>query len=348
MFQRKQIKILGAGISGLVAGITLAKNSYKVEIFEKRPRIGSFFKKSIHSVRNYFYNYNVIEKYKRLGIDASNFYPIFKEFRYSPSLSKSVEIYSRKEPLFYNFIRGYDDKNSLDNELLKLAKDYGVDIYFDQKIDPNNKNIDIVATGAYCAKYVGYGAHYRNISNIKIDSIYYFSNNHYAPEGYIYILPFLDEFSLVITTTKIKNKNQLKKRFDKLKKDNNIIKEILKDAEFINEIFGIASFGIPRTAIKDGKLYIGEAAGFLDATTGFGIHYAIFSGYLAAKAIINNENYDKLWKKHFEQELKAKYSKRINLGKIKIKEQEKITEDLIKQYGNKISIEDYKKIKRVK
>lgn len=346
--KNRQIKILGAGISGLSAGITLAKNGYEVEIFEKRLRIGSYFKKSIHSVRNYFYNYNVIEKYKKLGINASNFYPVFKEFRYSPSLSKSVEIYSEKEPLFYNFIRGYDDKNSLDNQLLKLAKDYGVHVYFDQKIDPNNKNIDIVATGAYCAKYIGYGAHYKNFSNIKIDSIHYFLNNHYAPEGYIYILPFLDEFSLVIASTKIRDKNQLKKRFSKLKKENNIIKEILKDVKFINEIFGIASFGIPKTAIRDGKLYIGEAAGFLDATTGFGIHYAIFSGYLAAMATINNENYDKLWKKHFEQELKIKYSRRKNSGKINIKKQEKIIEDLIKQYGNKISIEDYKKIKRVK
>jgi len=346
--KNRQIKILGAGISGLSAGIILARNGYEVEIFEKRSRVGSYFEKSIHSVRNYFYSYDVIEKYKKLGINASNFYPIFKEFRYSPSLSKSVEIYSGKEPLFYNFIRGYDDKNSLDNELLKLAKDYGVQVYFDQKIDPNNKNIDIVATGAYCAKYIGYGAHYKNFSDIRINSIYYFLNNHYAPGGYIYILPFLDEFSLVIATTKIKDKDQLKKRFSKLKKENNIIKKVLKKAKFINEVFGVASFDFPKTAIKDGKLYIGEAAGFLDATTGFGIHYAIFSGYLAAMAIINNENYDKLWKKYFGQELKAKYSKEANFKKMNIKEQEKIIEDLIKQYGDKISIEDYKKIKRVK
>ena len=91
--KKKQIKILGAGISGLVSGIILAKNGYPVKIFEKRSRVGSFLKKDIHTLKNYYYGYDVIEKYKELGIKISHFYPIFKEFRFSPSL-KHIEIYS--------------------------------------------------------------------------------------------------------------------------------------------------------------------------------------------------------------------------------------------------------------
>lgn len=344
--QKKQIKILGAGISGLSAGIILAKNGYEVEIFERRSRIGSFFEKDIHSLRNYSHDYDVIKKYKQLGIKVSNFYPIFKEFRYSPSLSKCVEIYSNKKPLFYNFIRGYKDKNSLDNELLNLARSFGVKIYFNKNIDENDKNIDIVATGSSSVDYVGYGAHYKNISNSKIDSIYYFLDNRYAPQGYIYILPFLNEFSLVIATTKIKDKVRLEKRFDKFKKNNSIVRKILEKAEFINDIFGVGSFSIPKTAKKNGKLYIGEAAGFLDAATGFGTHYAILSGYLVAESIITNKDYDKLWKEYFQEELKNKYLKRRKLEKINLRGQEKIVNDLINQYGERISIKDYKNFKK--
>ena len=339
----KEIKILGAGISGLVAGIILAKNNYQVKIFEKRSRVGSFFKKDVHSLRNYLYDYDVIDEYKRLGIDISNIYPVFKEFRYSPSL-KCLEIYSKDKPLFYNFLRGYEDEHSLDNELLKIAKNCGVQIFFNHIIDLG-KEINIVATGASSMKIMGYGGHYKKTSNVNAVPIHYFLDNRYAPQGYIYITPFFNEFSLVITTTKIEDKEQLKKRFNAFLENNSIIKKNLENAEFKNEIFGYASFNIFKSAVKANKLYIGEAAGFLDAATGFGTHYAIISGYLAAKTIINNENYNKLWKEYFGKELKARYSKRMRLQKLKIIEQEKIIEDLIEKYGNKISFKDYRKIK---
>jgi len=343
--QKKEINILGAGISGLVSGIILAENGFQVKIFEKRSRIGSFFKKDIHSLRNYSYNYDVVQKYKELGIKISNVYPIFREFRFSPSL-EHIEIYSKDKPLFYNFIRGYKDKRSLDVQLFKQAKDYGVQIYFKQNVSLNNSNINIVATGALHRKKIGYGYHCTGISMKKSSTIYIFLNNH-SPYEYTYLLPFFDkQATIAIVSSNLKeNKNHLKKRFSTLIKNNNIIKKIIKNAKFENEIFGFVSFDVPKTAVKKGKLYIGEAAGFLDATTGFGIHYAILSGYLAAESIIKNRDYDKLWKESFGEELKARHFKRMRLQKLRITGQEKIIEDLIKKYGSKISFDDYKKIK---
>jgi flavin-dependent dehydrogenase len=43
-------------------------------------------------------------------------------------------------------------------------------------------------------------------------------------------------------------------------------------------------------------LRVGEAAGFQDALWGFGIRIAIDSGVAAARAILENRNYDSLWK----------------------------------------------------
>ncbi len=63
--KNKQIKILGAGISGLTTGIILSKHGYQVEIFEKRLRIGSFFEDCIHSVKNFF-DIDILEYYKNI------------------------------------------------------------------------------------------------------------------------------------------------------------------------------------------------------------------------------------------------------------------------------------------
>jgi len=260
--EKKKIKILGAGISGMVAAITLARNGYNVEIFEKRSRIGSFFERDVHSLRNYLYKYDVIEKYKELGVEIPYVYPIFKEFRFSPLLKK-IEIYSNNKPLFYNFIRGHKDKKSFDIALYKTAKKLGVKFYFNRSLD--DKKVDIIATGAFSKKGAGYGRHYSNIKNFIPSSLHVFLDNRYSDRGYCYIVPFYDEVSILITSTKEKNKEKLKKKFNDLIKENSIIKKILKKAKFENEVLGYASYKLPKTATKDNKLFIGEAAGFLDA-----------------------------------------------------------------------------------
>jgi len=340
-FRQKKIKILGAGISGMVAGNILAKNGYEVEIFEKRSRIGSFFKKDVHSLRNYCYNYDVIRKYKKLGIKIPYTYPIFKEFRFSPFL-RCLEIYSKNKPLFYNFIRGYDSENSFDVNLYKIAKKSGVKFYFNQVID--SSKVDIIATGVRSIKGVAYGEHYEGISGITPNSLYIFLNNRYSPHGYSCILPFNNEASVVIISTKKESKEKLRKRFNNLKNNNPIIRKILKDAVFKNEIFGYAFYDFPQSAIKNKKLYTGEAAGFLDAATGFGTHYAILSGYLAAKAIIEKINYDYLWKKAFGEELKKQYSQRMKLQKFDNNDYEQIIENMIENYGEKIPASEYNKL----
>lgn len=343
--KKKQIRILGAGISGLVSGIILAKNGYQVEIFEKRARIGSFFEKDIHSLRNYSYNCDVIEKYKKLGIQISKVHTIFKEIR-CVAPSKCIEIFSKNKPLFYNVIRGYNDKYSLDVKLFEQAKKLGVRIYFNQTINPDKKNINIIATGApnRNKKGIAYGRYYKTVSIIEPNTLYFFLNNDNASSyGYTYLLPFSNNQIFLCLVATPEDKSRLKKRFDTLLEKNNIIKKILKNAQQQNEVFGFGFFDTPKTAIKNKKLYVGEAAGFLDASTGFGLHYAILSGYLATQSIIKNNDYDELWEKTFGKELETKYARRLYLEKLGIIGQKKIIENLIKNYGKKISINNYKK-----
>jgi flavin-dependent dehydrogenase len=63
------------------------------------------------------------------------------------------------------------------------------------------------------------------------------------------------------------------------------------------------------------KLYIGESAGFQDCLWGFGMKYAILSGYLAAKSFIDGSDYDVLWKKELEQMIETSLINRYLLEK---------------------------------
>lgn len=346
----KHIKILGAGISGMSAAIILAKKGFGVDVYEKRSRVGSFFEKDIHSIRNYDNNHDVINVYRKMGINIPYVYPVYRQIRLAPSL-KQIEIYSNNKPLFYNVIRGYKGKNSLDLSLFREAKKYGVKFYFNQII--SEAKADIVAKGALKKKAIGYGEHYKLKSGASpLESIYVFLDNNYSPSGYSYISSFGKEFSVVSVVMEndkeiIKDgKFNIKKKFNKLKKDNKVIKNIIKNAVFQNEISGFAYYDLPENLPEDSGLLVGEAAGFLDASMGFGTHYAILSGCLAAQSIITGQDYNQLWQDCFGAELAGQYHKREKMGKLQNKDYDKIINNLIKNFGNRVASNDYVKFKK--
>ena len=78
------------------------------------------------------------------------------------------------------------------------------------------------------------------------------------------------------------------------------------DISEAKEVGGVGSFSL-RGAFRNGKrLVVGEAAGLQDFLWGFGMRYAITSGYLAAKSIIDgSDDYETVAKKHFSRKLRA-------------------------------------------
>jgi flavin-dependent dehydrogenase len=74
---------------------------------------------------------------------------------------------------------------------------------------------------------------------------------------------------------------------------------------------GFANFRLPRTAMQGGHLVIGEQAGFQDALAGFGTRYALRSGILAARSLIEGIDYTRLWRKEFLPQLRTGVSNRF-------------------------------------
>ena len=80
-----------------------------------------------------------------------------------------------------------------------------------------------------------------------------------------------------------------------------LIKEVSAFSDLIDggkkgPVFAKIGFSLmPRTAKIKNKLLVGEAAGFSEADRGFGMHYALESGFLAAKSLMEGLDYDELW-----------------------------------------------------
>jgi flavin-dependent dehydrogenase len=68
---------------------------------------------------------------------------------------------------------------------------------------------------------------------------------------------------------------------------------------------GFANFRLPRTAVQGGHAVVGEQAGFQDALAGFGMRYALRSGLLAARSILEGVDYARLWQRELSPLLRT-------------------------------------------
>ena len=74
--------------------------------------------------------------------------------------------------------------------------------------------------------------------------------------------------------------------------------------ENVEKFSGTGNFFLPNIP-KDRKIYIGEAGGFQDYLWGFGMRYAMTSGYYAAKSIIEGKDFYKICKKKLFPRMKT-------------------------------------------
>lgn len=289
------IRILGAGLAGLSAAINLAKEGYNVDIFERNEDVGQRFYGDLQGLENWSKKEDILYEFEKMNIDINFDCDPFKKIT-AANATKINEIKTSK-PLYYLIKRGMVP-GSLDTGLKNQAYDAGVNFHFEQTI-PNNQ-ADIVATGPISGNTVGV------VQGIKFktdfeDTATVLFDNKAAFKGYAYLL--VTKGYGCMSTVLLDNLNSVNSCFEKTKEiffnlyDFNI-KESTKCG-------GIGCFTI-NNRFKNGKsLFVGEAAGLQDLFLGFGIRYAITSGYLAARSIIDGKDYEKTVKTTFQNKLKA-------------------------------------------
>lgn len=291
-----EIRIAGAGISGLACAITLKQLNpkLKVTVFEKNEDVGLNHHDDYQHMDNWNSKKEIIKTLKvTFGFDIKPCIldNVTKMTCFTPKNKKII--LKSKQPMFYVLKRG-NKGNTIDNHLKKLAKKAGVFIKFNSTAQ--KKKINVIATGAKKIQGLAHGFKFK--TNLP-DGIYGFLDETIAKKDYAYIANVNGEATLAnVLFTDFKNATKLRdlcvKKF----------KAVLGDFSMkqMKEFSGFDAYQYSKRKQKNGIIYIGSAGGFQDTLYGFGIRQALISGYCAAHAIVYESNYDSLWKKHILKE----------------------------------------------
>jgi flavin-dependent dehydrogenase len=291
---KKTIKIAGAGISGLTSAINLVKRGYNAEIYEKKENIAHRFKGDFQGIENWTTGDDALELIKSYGIDLN--------FNITPSNSFNVcgpkresKNFNSERTIYYLIQRGIEEGN-LDNSLYNQALSCGVKIFFN--IEKLPEDIKIYATGPSKASAIILGYNFK--TNYKNTHLMLCDNN-LAPRGYAYLLTVNGSGTLATAFMTDKNNPN-----DYLEKTLKSVKDMYDIDMYDIKKFGTyGSFSSPNVYTKNDNLIVGEAAGLQDFLFGFGLRYAMLSGYLSAKCIDENLDYKQIAESYFSNTIKA-------------------------------------------
>ncbi|GAC1397077.1 MAG: hypothetical protein NVSMB68_13510 [Thermoanaerobaculia bacterium] len=281
------IRIAGAGPSGLTAAIVLARAGRAVEVHEAKGDVGKRFIGDLQIIEGASERESVPQLLERIGIER-NFYfrpatwATFYNHRGVPRIIRSTEPYG------YFIRRGAED-DTLDRGLLAQARALGVNVSFNSRID----HADVFATGPAAPDGLAREMTWHTDDAERVDV---FFNHDLSPGGYSYlfILDGIATFGCAI----VAGFKRIDEYFDHSlaaaqRLHNFVIPATTRTG------YSYMNFHLKDHARTGESLLVGEAAGFQDYLFGLGIRYALTSGYLAARSIIEERDFDDLWKSEF-------------------------------------------------
>jgi flavin-dependent dehydrogenase len=337
--RRTAFRIAGAGIAGLTAATVLARAGEQVEVLEMKSRVGSSAGGHTEGVRNYL-GRDGLEDLTRFGVKVQPFSVANRVVRRSRGLVSVVRGLS-----YYLVDRG-GGPVSLERQLLEQALDVGAEVRYKTKADASR--VDIMATGAPRGKVNMVAAGYRfnhKGSNLPGEEIHALFDNDLAPHGYLCVLPGPTWHSIYTVSWQLLPYGELLGKVDRaLHLD--WVMDLLGTSKRVGKIYGKGYFH-PNpldTLNGTGVLRAGEAGGFQDAVGGFGIRYAVASGGLAAKALLEGLNYGSLLREEFRDDFEIAMKSRAWLDKATDEDFDRLLEKL----GPEVGVADYATWRRVR
>lgn len=328
--------IIGAGPAGLSAAITLAKAGHHVTVYEKNRNVGERFNGDYQGIENWTTDDDALSFLANIGIEI-NFRcePYRKGDFFNPIGTKYN--FNMARPLFYLVERGTSDW-SLDQGLRKQAERAGVLFKWGEKLtqSPETGNV-IIATGPSGADAIAKGIVF---STSHEDYYSAFVSNDIAPQGYAYLL--VNQGKATFATCLFEHFSKSHMYFDKALEE--MKKQVPIEITDPRNFGGYVNFSLNQQLVKHNRVYyVGERAGFQDALFGFGMRYALLSGYLAAKSIIEKTSYPKLCEEQIIPQMKTSLSNRWLFSRLnnsgysvmlnRLKPSPDIISELSKQYN---------------
>ncbi|MBK6980235.1 MAG: NAD(P)-binding protein [Betaproteobacteria bacterium] len=281
--------VAGAGPAGLAAAITLARAGRRVVVHEAHREVGHRFQRDLQGLENWTSDVDVLDEFRRLGI-ATDFRKLpCPEGTAFDAAGRKYRFRSR-DPLFYVVERG-PGEGTLDSALLAQAREAGVELRFGDRL----KHIDrpgILATGPRAADAIAVGYHFDTDMS---DGCWVICDDTLAPEGYAYLLV-------------MNGRGTVKScMFTGFKQESKYVARTVEAFERLAGLRmdnprphgGVGNFRVPVSAYSGRHPTVGEQAGFQDTLWGFGMRYAIVSGVLAARSLLEGTDYDAAWNAEF-------------------------------------------------
>ena len=279
------IRIAGAGPSGLAAAIALARAGRNVEVHEAKSDVGTRFIGDLQVIEAASEAEAIPEFLDRIGIER-NFY--FKPATWATFYDHQDRARKIRSDRPYGwFIRRGAEEGTLDRGLLAQARALGVNVLFNSRLEA--ERADIVATGPATPDGLAREMTWKTTDDPRVDV---FFNHERSPGGYSYlfILDGIATFGCAI----VANFKKIDEYFDhSLAAAQRVHPFVIPEESRTG--YSYMNFHLKEQATAGRSRYVGEAAGFQDYLFGLGIRYALTSGHLAARSILEGRDYDTLW-----------------------------------------------------
>lgn len=303
-----KVAIIGAGIAGLAAALTLERKGFKADVYEQNSavadhysHVGVILNMAYRSITNEPLKYlNKLLTIKLAPLETINNLIIY---------SKNSQAIVQKETIGHSFIIG-QESNSLQRQLLKHLKN--TKILFEQRQSLENLrhkyDFVIVATGSRSEDYVAdkYLKDWRQylVAFSRVAKIYgrfepntaiAWGNKEILKDGYAFLAPFSRQIaSLYVTVPHISGWQELNQCWQAFCEWENILGKYTLLGTYDRTHVSAYSSNVT----WKNCLFVGDQGCFLDPFLGLGGATAIVSGVMAAKAIIENTSYDQLVQEH--------------------------------------------------
>lgn len=296
------VTVVGAGPAGLACAIVLARAGRPVIVREWHKSVGNRFHGDFQGLENWSDDRDVLDELSRAGIET-NFgsHPI-RDGTAFDAWGRAYRVHGDRP--FHYLVRRGDDDGTLDSGLLAQAIEAGVEVRFGDRVADPPVGSTILAIGPRTADAIATGYVFETDHP---DGNWIAFNDRLAPHGYAYLLVHEGRGTVASCM------------FTGFKRQAEHVERTV--AFFVDKtglamrnprpFGGYANFRLPRTALQGGHPVIGEQAGFQDALAGFGMRYALRSGILAARSLIEAVDYTRLWQRELLPFLRTGISNRF-------------------------------------